>query len=66
MIEEQTKIITDYVAVWGWHLLAWISFFGSLNFFVNRNWVLVCVGMIIFLICELVALRKKWRLENEG
>jgi len=64
MIDEQTKIITDTMSVWAWHLLGWMFFLKSLGFLVVREWAWFGGLVGCFLYCEIVALRRKWRLES--
>jgi len=66
MIEKQTKIITSYISVWGWHLLAFMFFLRSLGFLVTKRYEMFGGLIGVFVICEIVALRRKWRLENES
>lgn len=64
MIEEQTKIITDAMSVWGWHITALLFFVSSLGFLTAKKleWFVGLIG--VFVICEVIALNKKWKLEK--
>lgn len=66
MIDEQTKIITDAMAVWGWHLLAFMFFLRAVSFLIANMYFWGFGLMGVFVICEIVALWKKWGLENEN
>lgn len=64
MIDKNTKIITDVQSVWGWHILSYIFFVQAINLLVQGkySWAFGLIG--IFVMCQLVALVKKWNLEK--
>jgi len=64
MITDQTKIITDYIAVWGWHLLAWMFFLKSLGFLVVKEYIWFISLIILFVTCETIAMKRKIKVEN--
>ena len=64
MIEEQTKIITDTISVWGWHLLAFMFFLKSIGFLVTQRymWFFGLIG--VFVICEVISITRKKEVET--
>lgn len=64
-INEQTKVITDVISVWGWHLLAWMFFLKSIGFLIVKELQWFFGLIMLFVICEVVSLVKKWRVEKE-
>lgn len=65
MIEEQTKIITDYISVWGWQILSWLFFLKALGFLFVELFPIAFVLACLFVGCQIVTIIKKWRLEKE-
>jgi len=69
-INEQTKIITDAMSVWGWHILAWVFLIKGIGllFVLNNNIKIMyafTIGLFcMFLICEYVSLNRRWTLNN--
>lgn len=66
MIDRQTQIIISVISVWGWHIIAWMALFKSLGFLIVGvyQWFFGLMG--VFLICEFIALKRKWELEKQN
>ena len=63
---EDITLLSDIIAIWGWHLLGWVAFLNSFIFLVLNKYQYFGGFVGVFLICEIVALRRKWRLQDEN
>ena len=64
-MEDDLTILSGVIAVWGWHIIAWMFFLKSLGFLLVKeyHWFFGLIG--VFVLCEVVALNKKWGLEKQ-
>jgi len=62
-MKEETQTVSQVIAVWGWHLLAWMFLLKSLGFLVVNHMPMFFGLVGCYTICELIALNKKWKLE---
>jgi len=63
---ENLQVLTDFISAWNWHLSG--LFFLSLSIIsllIRRSiiWILGFAG--VFVICEVVFMRRKAKIENE-
>lgn len=62
-MEEQIKIITNYIAVWAWHILAIISLCTSMILISipsrDVSLILFFATFISFVLCEVMAYKRK-------
>ena len=64
MITEQTKIITDYVSVWGWLIISWITLSCGITLLVLDK-IAFALGILgAFGILFIITILKKWKLEE--
>lgn len=64
MQEDNFFLITQYIAVWGWHLTGMIFLTGA-AIMLNEN---LAISLAFFLLmggCELISLFRKKKLEDE-
>lgn len=61
---NELNILSKILAIWGWHLTAWMAFFNGIVLLTldKTPWAAGLFG--IFTICEIISLKKKWRLED--
>lgn len=60
-----TEVITTYISIWGWHLIAVMFFLKAISFLVVHEyvWMMGLVG--VFLFAEYISTRRKRELEDE-
>jgi len=64
-MRDEVSIISEIIAVWGWHIIAWMFFLKSLGFLLIQRYPWFFGLMGVFLLCEIIALNKKWRVEKQ-
>lgn len=64
MITEQTKIITDYVSVWSWLIISWITLSCGITLLVLDRTAFALGILGAFGILFIITILKKWKLEE--
>lgn len=64
MSVEDVNVLSSVIAVWGWHIIAWIFLVNAIVLFALKEPIYTSIFGLLFVICEYVALNKKRRIQN--
>lgn len=66
---EKENILAQYISIWGWHLLGMQFLIGSFILIAMSrdmiNFILFLVFLLMFMICEIMSIKRKTRLYDE-
>ena len=63
-MENDTILLTRYIASWGWHLIGIIFLSKAISFFIIKNIWLFLSMIGVFLFCEIMANTRQKEMED--
>lgn len=57
-MKNDTLIITQYIAVWGWHIIGVMFFLKAISFYFVKEVPLTLSMLLVFMFCEYMAYKR--------